>query len=134
MQVLRHGIDLVECARIARMLQSHGARFTQRVLTPAERALADQHRDPTQFVAGRWAAKESVFKMLGTGQRGGMAWTDIEVLPDELGQPHVTLLAETQRVARQLGVQRVLLSITHTTHSAAASALGLGEAPPESDA
>ena len=124
---LRHGIDLVECRRIAHMLERHGRRFLDRVLTEAERARAARYRHPTQFVAGRWAAKEAILKMIGTGWRDGITWTDMEILPDELGQPLVTLSGETARIAEKLGVKRVILSITHTKDHAAASAIGLGE-------
>ena len=125
--MLRHGIDLVECRRIAHMLERHGQRFLNRVLTRTEQTRASEFRNPIQFIAGRWAAKEAILKMIGTGWRGGIGWTDMEILPDELGQPLVTLSGETARIAAQLGVKRVLLSITHTEANAAASAIGLGE-------
>ena len=125
MSIVGHGIDLVECARIARMLESHGERFLERVLTEAERVLAARHRDPTQFVAGRWAGKEAILKLIGTGWRGQISWTDMEILPDELGRPLVTLSGETARRAAELGIRNVLLSITHTETNAAASALGV---------
>ena len=125
MSIVGHGIDLVECERIARMLDSHGVRFLERVLTEAERELAAHHRDPTQFVAGRWAGKEAILKLIGTGWRGQISWTDMEILPDELGRPLVTLSGETARRAAELGIHNVLLSITHTERNAAASALGV---------
>ena len=108
------------------MIESHGQRFLDRVLTPAERHLAEPIRNPVQFVAGRWAAKEAILKMIGTGWRGQISWNDMEILPDELGQPHVTLSGETARIAAEKGITRVLLSITHTRGNAAASAIGLG--------
>ena len=123
MSIIGHGLDLVECARIAQVLQDHGQRFLDRALTPAEQERAKQFKNPTRFIAGRWAAKEAILKMIGTGWRGGIAWTDMEVLPDALGRPVVTLTGETARLARQLGIKRVLLSITHTEHLAAASAI-----------
>ena len=127
MAVLRQGIDLVECKRIASMLERHGARFIERVLTPKERERAGRLRDPTQFIAGRWAAKEAILKMIGTGWRGGIGWTDMEVLPDKLGQPIATLTGETARITKELGIARVMVSITHTKQYAAASAIGTGE-------
>lgn len=66
-------------------------------------------------------------KMIGTGWRGGISWTDMEVLSDTLGQPTVALSGETARIAADLGVTRVLLSITHTREYAAASAIGVGD-------
>ena len=126
MTISGHGIDLVECSRIARILESHRQRFLDRVLTTAEQAQASRYRDPIPFIAGRWAAKEAILKMIGTGWRDQIAWTDMEILPDKLGQPMVALSGETARIARQKGIHRVLLSITHTKHQAMASAIGLG--------
>jgi len=118
------GFDLVECGRIAKVLEAHGERFMARVLTPAERARAAEYKAPLQFIAGRWAAKEAILKMIGTGWRGKIAWTDMEILPDELGKPMVRLTGETERRAAKLGIRAVLLSITHTGELAAASAIG----------
>ena len=125
MSILGHGIDLVECARIAKVLENHGQRFLRRVLTPAERERARSYKHPIPFIAGRWAAKEAILKMIGTGWRGRIAWTDMEILPDPSGRPVVTLTGETARHAERIGIQRVLISITHTRNHAAASALGV---------
>jgi holo-[acyl-carrier protein] synthase len=125
MSILGHGLDLVECARIAQVLRDHGQRFLDRVLTPAEQERTKQFKNPIPFIAGRWAAKEAILKMIGTGWRGGIAWTDMEILPDALGRPVVTFTGETARLAGQLGIRRILLSITHTEHHAAASAIGI---------
>ena len=81
-------------------------------------------------IAGRWAAKEAILKALGTGWRGGIAWTDMEVLPDPMGRPMVTLSGETKRLAEEMGVQRILLSITHTAGHASASAIMVDEPGP----
>ncbi len=127
MSVIAHGIDLVECVRIARIHEHHGQRFLDRVLTPLEQQRSKVYTDPIPFIAGRWAAKEAILKMIGTGWRGKIAWTDMEILPDDLGQPLVTLSGETARIATAKGIRRVLISITHTEHTAAASAIGTGE-------
>lgn len=127
MSILGHGIDLVECSRIAKVLDNHGERFLARVLTAAERERAERFASPIPHIAGRWAAKEAILKMIGTGWRGKIAWRDMEILPDALGQPIVTLTGETARIAGEKGITRVLLSITHTEHYAAASAIGVGE-------
>jgi holo-[acyl-carrier protein] synthase len=125
MSIIGHGLDLVECARITKVFQNHGARFLDRVLTPAEQERAKQFKAPIPFIAGRFAAKEAILKMIGTGWRGGIAWTDMEVLPDALGRPVVSLTGETARLAAQFGIQRIILSITHTARHAAASAIGI---------
>ena len=127
MSVVAHGIDLVECERIAELLQKHRQRFLKRILTPSERERAEQYKKSVSFIAGRWAAKEAILKMIGTGWRGKIAWTDMEILPNELGEPRVSLSGETARIAEELGIKRVMLSITHTDHYAAASAIGVTE-------
>ncbi|MBI1827085.1 MAG: holo-ACP synthase [Planctomycetes bacterium] len=125
MQFVSHGIDLIECERIARVLENHGKRFLDRVLTVAEQERAEHFADPIPFIAGRFAAKEAILKMIGTGWRGEIAWTDMEILPNELGQPIVRLCGATARRAEAIGINRVNLSITHTKNYAAASAIGL---------
>jgi len=127
MQVISHGIDLVECSRVARLMAEHPERFLRRILTDAERRYVEAQRDPVPSVAGRFAAKEAVLKVLGTGWRGQISWRDMEVLNDKAGKPNVGLTGECARVAERLGIGRILLSITHTANYASASAIGLGE-------
>ena len=126
MNIVGLGTDLIECERIAQIIQRHGDRFLNRILTDAERAYAAGKVDPTPHIAGRFAAKEAILKVLGTGWRGPISWTDIEITNDANGQPHVTLSGPTLDIARRRGIQRVLLSITHTKHYAAATAVGIG--------
>lgn len=121
-----HGIDLIECKRVATMCARHGERFTGRILTAREREYVHQYRDPVERIAGRFAAKEAILKVLGTGWVGQIAWTDIEILNDEAGAPSVSLAGECARLAESRGIARVLVSITHTKTYAAASAIGLG--------
>ena len=126
MNVISHGIDIVECHRITELLGKHRDRFLDRVLTPKERERADRLHSPIPHISGRFAAKEAILKVLGTGWRGGIAWTDIEITNDEMGAPHVELQGMCAQVAKDRGIARVLLSISHTDTSATASALGLG--------
>lgn len=129
MSIQGHGVDLVECDRIANIVEKHGVRFLDRVLTSREQDLARQYKNPIPFISGRWAAKEAILKMIGTGWRGQIAWTDMEILPGKLGEPIVTLTGEVARIATAKGIHRVLLSITHTHHQAAASAIGTRNSP-----
>jgi holo-[acyl-carrier protein] synthase len=127
--ILAHGVDLVHTPRIARMWHEHGELFLARIYTPAERTYCLEHRDSVPRLAGRFAAKEAVLKMLGTGWRGGLHWTDIETLPDPLGKPLVTLHGGCAKLAATLGITQVLLSISHAGEYALASAIGLGATP-----
>lgn len=126
MPILGHGIDIVETARIRQLVESHGQRFLDRCFTPNEQAYCQ--RNPKRFyehLAGRFAAKEAVLKVLGTGWRGGIAWTDIEILREPSGLPRVTLTGECHRIANELGIVRWHVSISHIETHATASAIGL---------
>lgn len=127
MRIISTGIDLIECQRIREVLDRHGERLLDRLLTPAELSYVQQHRDIIPRLAGRFAAKEAVLKVLGTGWRGGIAWRDMEILNDRAGSPHLTLSGECARIAEQIGITRIFISITHTEHYAAATATGVAE-------
>jgi len=126
MPILGHGIDIVETARVKRLVDEHGQRFLDRVFTAAEHAYcAGNPKRYYEHLAGRFAAKEAVLKVLGTGWRGGIAWTDVEVTKEVSGQPKVRLTGECERIARQLGISRWQLSISHIETHATASAIGM---------
>jgi holo-[acyl-carrier protein] synthase len=126
MPILGHGIDIVETARIQQLVENHGHHFLDRVFTPREQTYCA--RNPKRYfehLAGRFAAKEAVLKVLGTGWRGGIALTDIEILPEPSGQPKITLTGESLNIASQLGIARWHVSISHIETHATASAIGL---------
>ncbi len=122
---LVHGIDLVDFARIEAMMTEHGERFLNRVFTRRERDEAQARRRPVERLAGRFAAKEAVFKLIGTGWRSGMAWTEIEVTNGPLGEPVVHLTGRVKEQAAAMGIAQIALSITHTADFAIASAVAL---------
>jgi holo-[acyl-carrier protein] synthase len=127
MSPISHGIDIVQCERVSRVWEDHGDYFLQRVFTEAERAYCLDCRTPVERLSGRFAAKEAVLKALGTGWRGGIRWRDIEILPDSLGRPHVTLTGRSAELAARLGTGQILISISHTRECAVASAIAVSE-------
>ena len=127
MEIIAHGIDLVDCPRIEQMIQRHGERFIKRVFTAAEQAYAEANKNDVEKLAGRFAAKEAVLKLIGTGWRGKIAWTDIEIINNPAGQPEVTLSGEVRKIADKLGIKHISVSITHTANFAIASAVALAE-------
>lgn len=127
MSIVAHGIDLVETGRIAAMIKEHGERFLSRVFTAAERKYARSTRDEIEKLSGRFAAKEAVLKLVGTGWRGKIAWTDIEVINNGMGQPEVKLTGEVAKIAAGLGISQISISITHTANFAIASAVALAK-------
>ncbi len=125
MEIIAHGIDLVDCPRIEAMIARHGERFVQRVFTAAEQAYAEANKNKIEKLAGRFAAKEAILKLVGTGWRGKIAWTDIEIINNSSGQPEVTLDGEVEKIADKLGIKHISVSITHTANFAIASAVAL---------
>ena len=115
------GIDIIKVARIRATLKRFGPRFSNRVLTPGERRYV---RDRPETLAGRWAAKEAVSKVLGLGVRG-IGWQEIEVERLPTGQPAVKLHGRAARRAEQLGMGRIALSISHESEYAVAIAFGV---------
>ena len=118
MKIVAHGIDLVDCPRIVEMVERHGERFINRVFTEAEQAYAKSTKNEIEKLAGRFAAKEAVLKLIGTGWRGKIAWTDIEVVNNAM---------EVKDIAEKLGINHVSVSITHTANFAIASAVALAQ-------
>jgi holo-[acyl-carrier protein] synthase len=127
MEIIAHGIDLVDFPRIEEMIKRHGERFLGRVFTATEQAYADANKNSTEKLAGRFAAKEAVLKLMGTGWRGKIAWTDIEIVNNPTGQPEVTLRGEVEKIAAKLGIKHISVSITHTANFAIASAVALAQ-------
>ena len=126
MPILGHGIDIVETSRIRKLAEDHGQHFLDRVYTPLEQAYcAKNPKRYFEHLAGRFAAKEAVLKVIGTGWRGGIAWTDIEIVNESSGQPVVKLAGECARIATEFGIDRWMISISHIETHATASAIGL---------
>jgi holo-[acyl-carrier protein] synthase len=115
------GVDIVKVERIAAAIERFGQRFADRVLTPREQRYVRQR--PETF-AGRWAAKESVSKVLGLGVRG-VGWRDIEVERLPTGQPSIVLHGRAAQRAEQLGMGRIAVSISHEADYAIAVAFGV---------
>jgi holo-[acyl-carrier protein] synthase len=115
------GIDIIKIERIAAAIKRFGDRFANRVLTEHEQRYV---RMRPQNFAGRWAAKESVSKVLGLGVRG-VGWRDIEILRLPTGAPSVRLHGRAKTRAEQLGMGRIAVSISHEGDYAVAIAFGI---------
>jgi len=114
------GIDIVEIPRIQAAIDRWGERFLRRVYTDVELAL---YGGRVHELAVRFAAKEAVMKALGTGNRG-VAWREIEVLPNWRHRPMVLLQGRAQRRAEELGIEELAVSLSHSRKYAVATAMG----------
>lgn len=108
------GVDLAEVPRIRASIERFGARFIDRIYTPAEIAYVERKANRWERYAARFAAKEAGMKAIGTGWRHGVRWQDFEVANLPSGKPTLRLHGVAARVADKLGVRNVSLSLTHT--------------------
>ena len=119
--MLTTGVDLVELARVERLLSRYGDRFLARVFTLAEILYC---RGRTAELAARFAAKEAVSKALGVGvrmiARDGIHWQDVEVVGDPRGKPFVRLYGRAAQRAGELGLAEWAISLSHTREHAIA--------------
>jgi holo-[acyl-carrier protein] synthase len=113
--VIGVGIDLVKIDRIQKMVEKWNKRFLNRVFTSVEQKYSFSFRHPFPHLAGRFAVKEAVFKAIGTGWRGGVKWTDIEVYNESSGQPRVRVSGKVKEWIDAQGVSRIQVSISHDT-------------------
>ena len=110
------GVDIAETSRIDEALERHGERFSKRIYTPGEIAYCEKFKNRAERYAARFAAKEAAFKALGTGWRDGVRWLDVEVVHQPSGKPELLLTGRAAEVARQIGVTRSEVSISHANH------------------
>ena len=118
--ILGIGVDLVAIERVAALIERHGERALGRLFAPAEIRYCHSRSRPMESFAARFAAKEAFFKALGTGWGGGGEWAEVEVVSSESGAPSLRLSGAAAERARERGVQRLHLSLTHTDDTAGA--------------
>ena len=117
--MLVHGLDVVEIDRIRRAIDRFGDRFLNRIYTPAELEL---FKGRLLQLASRFAGKEAVMKALG----GGISWREVEILYAESGEPQVSLSGRAEAKARERGIERFAISLSHSRTEAMASVIGEG--------
>lgn len=125
--VIGIGTDIVECLRIANMIEKHEDLFLTRVYTPLEIEYCGTRKSATQHYAGRWAAKEAILKAMGTGWAKGIQWTDLEVQNAMGGAPSVAISGAAADICQSLGISEIKISISHSRLFATAFAIAVGD-------
>ncbi|MGY5955854.1 Holo-[acyl-carrier-protein] synthase [Kosakonia sp. BK9b] len=123
MAILGLGTDIVEIVRIEAVIARSGDRLAKRVLSANEWVQYQAHQQPVRFLAKRFAVKEAAAKAFGTGIRNGLAFNQFEVYNDELGKPCLRLWDEAQRLAGQLGVRSMHVTLADERHYACATVI-----------
>jgi holo-[acyl-carrier protein] synthase len=121
--ILGTGVDIVDIERFRRINERLKDRFIARVFTPGEQEFCLKRRDPAPHFAARFAAKEALFKALGTGWAKGVTWRDVEVQREERDAPVLALRGEALKRSRDLGTERIHLSLSHSDQWAVATVI-----------
>ena len=114
------GVDIIEIDRVERVYRQYGDRFLKRIYSEGEIRYA---RGRAPQLASRFAAKEAVMKLLGTGVRG-VRWRDIEVVRNPGMAPRVVLHGSAHARAERIGLTDIALSLSHSKRYAVASVVG----------
>jgi holo-[acyl-carrier protein] synthase len=121
LETMQHvGIDIIEIARIQRVISRWGESFLSRVYTEPELRL---YRKRLPSLAARFAGKEAVAKALGA-RNNRIGWRDIEILTDASGQPSVYLHGNAQTQSNLLGLVNLAISLSHSREYAIALVVG----------
>lgn len=126
MKVIGIGSDIVECLRVARMIEHHGEQFIHRVFTPNEVKACNGSATATQQFASRWAAKEAVLRALGVRSRKGFDLRNIEIRRNKGGRMTAAFRGAARDAVEQMGVVDILVSTAHCRSVATAHAIALG--------
>ena len=121
------GIDIVEIARFRNLIDESGDRFLNKWFTTKEINYCNNKANRYQHYAGKFSAKEAVCKALEMNWKDGLHWKDIEIINNENGIPRVLLSGKAKEKSNIMGVEKVLISISHCKNYATAVATLIGE-------
>jgi len=122
--IVGHGVDIMSTARIERAIHRHGDHFLKKVYTDYERGVIERRRAyGAQICTAFWAAKEAAMKALGTGNRQGVRFRDIEIRHESSGKPYLVLYGASEEHARRLRVDNIEVSMSHLGDHAIASVI-----------
>ena len=124
------GTDLVEKARIRKVISRFGNKFVDKVLTENEKVEYLRYKEPEKkisFLSNNFASKEATSKALGTGFSEGITLKTIEVLRKSNGSPYLNLVGKAKKRAKKTGYKNFKLSIADTRELSLAFVIGEGE-------
>lgn len=123
MKNLRSGVDIIKNNRIQFLLDKYEEKFLERLFTPSEKDYIMNRNKDFKTVAGMFAAKEAISKVVGTGI-GKLSWKDIEILHSASGRPYVHLSNNLQGILKDLNLKEIDISISHEEEFSIAFAIG----------
>jgi len=126
MSIVGVGTEIVECLRIAQMIEHHGERFVDRVYTPFEVSFCRARNQSTQYFAGYWAVKEAILKATGMSPGRGIGWRDIEIRTENRSRLGVAFRGGVRDYLEASDIGEVLISVSHCRTHATGYAIALG--------
>ena len=121
-----YGIEIIATTHIQALIEQSGEHFEMECFTAKERNTPPLGAKRIEYLAGRFAAKKAILKVLGIENNPNISQLDIEIQRIKSGAPSVVLHGKCQEIAAKLGITKWLLSISHTSSYAAASAIAMG--------
>ena len=127
MNVVGIGTDIVECLRIAQMIERHGEVFLRRIYTQAEIEYCSSRSLASQHYAARWAGKMAVLRAMNVAYRGAADWRDIEIRTTSNSQLSVALAGELRHKCATRRIERVAVTLAHCRTHATAYAIAFDQ-------
>ena len=122
---MRCGTDIIEISRIKESIEKYGSNFIERIYSSCEIEYCEKKGNAKyQHYAARFASKEALAKMLGTGFNGSFEWKDIEVENDEFGKPQIKLSNGAKKIFEQEKLEKIDISLSHCKEYAIAMVIG----------
>jgi holo-[acyl-carrier protein] synthase len=125
MDIVGIGTQVMECTRVRKLIDQHGESFLQQVYTEREVRFCNGKKQSTEQFTALWAAKEAVFRSLGTTWKRGTNWTDVEVISENSPYPQVVVSGPTRELMASRGVNQILLTMAFCREFATATGLAL---------
>jgi holo-[acyl-carrier protein] synthase len=113
------GIDMIEVERVALGIAKESG-FREMVFSATEIAYCEAKKNKFEHYAARFAAKEAFFKALGTGWTDNTSFNEVEVINSADGKPEIHLLGATKSTVDAMGINRILVSLSHVKAMASA--------------
>jgi len=125
MEIVGLGSQIVDCARVRKLIDQHGEEFLMQVFTEREIRFCNDRTHVTEHYTAIWAAKEAVLRSLGAKWRRGMDWKEIEVCRRQGHTPTVKITGTLEEMMIELGVVKCLVTMAHCRGFATATSVAV---------
>ncbi len=115
----------MDCARVRKLIDQHGETFFKQVYTDREVQFCNTKTRTTEQFTALWAAKEAVFRALGTTWKRGTCWADVEIICESSGAPQVVVSGPTAELMAARGITQIMLTMAFCREFATATAIAI---------